>query len=250
MRLILRLKALNNCSQTKENNSKFLKAMHGFIYNSIENNELYESNEFKPFVFSNIYPIKNQKIEEKQEYSLIISSFKKEIILLIIKKLIENTTLNLGEYSFIVSSFKPVPSELINDFCLLTTETIALAYNKNNKAITLNESKTEFLELLKNNLIKKFNQFNNEKISKDFDLWDNIELSEITNSKKAIKLEFTKNQKNHFFTAIGSRYQINIGKINETQQKILQTAYETGIGEKNSYGFGFINLKNKREEKK
>jgi CRISPR-associated endoribonuclease Cas6 len=96
-------------------------------------------------------------------------------------------------------------------------------------------------------LIRKYNQYHEEKIEEDFDLFDNTNFEEIDNSESAIKINLIKNSDN-WFNVIGSRYRFKIGNVNKTQIKILQFCYDLGFGERNSFGFGFMNLKNKNNE--
>ena len=77
MRLVLKLESNKDVLQSKENNSKFYGGMHGWVYNKLKNTDfskIYFEKEFKPFCFSNLFPIEKALIKEGQIYSLIISS--------------------------------------------------------------------------------------------------------------------------------------------------------------------------------
>jgi CRISPR-associated endoribonuclease Cas6 len=254
MRLILKLKSLKEVSQNKENNSKFYTAMNSWIYEKLRGSDfkdMHSKNEFKEFCFSNLFPIKNKIIKQGQELNLVLSSSNNLLINEIIKKIKLKSKINLGEYSFELIYFKQLLSKKVNDFMLLENESILnLTFHELNdkkpnkiKAITLNENKELFENNLRKNLIRKFNQFNGDKINEDFDLWENIEIKEIPNSKKSVRLNFLKEQEYTFFNVIGSRFKFKLGKLNETQKKILQLGYDSGFGERNAFGFGFINIK-------
>ncbi|GEM_PF-4248032 len=152
---------------------------------------------------------------------------------------------NLGEYSFKLISYKPLPKLKFGENFILESESIiniTIHENSKIKSITLSSDSERFKKNLSRNLLKKYNYFSKEKIDEDFDLFENIEIEEIENTLKAVKINFIKNSDN-WFDVIGSRYRLKAGKINETQKRILEMCYDLGFGERNTFGFGFMNLK-------
>jgi CRISPR-associated endoribonuclease Cas6 len=250
MRLILKLKSNKDVLQNKENNSKFYTGMHGWLYgklNGTDFSDVYEQKDFKPFCFSNLFEISNERIEENKNYSLIISSPNEMFMIVLLSKINISEEINFGEYSFELMNYKPLGKKGIEIGDILESETIVnICLNENGKrrAITLFKNPDLFKIQLSRNLIRKYNQYHEEKIEEDFDLFDNTNFEEIDDSESAIRINLIKNSDN-WFNVIGSRYKFNIGKINETQIKILQFCYDLGFGERNSFGFGFMNLKNK-----
>jgi CRISPR-associated endoribonuclease Cas6 len=253
MRISLKLKSNKTVKQSKEINSKYYSAMHGWIYNKLENtdfSDIYSKKEFKPFCFSNLYPIKNTKIEENQIYNLTISSPNEMIMIALLSNINVGEMINLGEYSFELIDYKPLGKKEINSGDELDSETIiniTLNESGKRKAITLSKDSNSFKKNLSKNLIRKYNQYNEEKIEEDFNLWENIEIEEIKNTESAVKINLIKNSDN-WFNVIGARYKFKIGNINETQKKILQLCYDLGFAERNSFGFGFMNIKSSKKE--
>jgi CRISPR-associated endoribonuclease Cas6 len=254
MRLILKLKSNKDVLQSKENNSKFYTGMHGWIYDKLKDTDfagVYSEKNFKPFCFSNLFKIDNGKIEENKNYNLIISSQNEMFMITLLSKINLSEEINLGEYSFELINYKPLGKCRIGVGDILESETIVnicLDENGKRKAITLSKNPDLFKMQLRKNLIRKYNQYNEDKIEEEFNLFENIKIEEIPNSEKVIKINLIKNSDN-WFNVIGSRYRFNIKEVGETQKRILQFCYDLGFGERNSFGFGFMNLKNKKGEK-
>ena len=254
MRLLLKLKARKSVKQNKENNSKFYTGLHGWIYDKLKEtdfSDIYSKTGFKPFCFSNLFPIKEQVINEDNIYSLIISSPNEMFIIAIISKMNISEIVNLGEYSFELISYKPLARKEINQGDTLENETIiniCILKNDKKNSITFSKSPELFKINLAKNLIRKYNRFNDPKIEEDFYLWKNIEIGEIKGTESAIKINLIKEGDN-WFNVIGARYKFKIGDIDETQKKILNLSYDLGFGERNSFGFGFMNIKTHKEGK-
>lgn len=90
----------------------------------------------------------------------------------------------------------------------------------------------EYEQRLKVNLIKKWNQFENEKLDEDFELYTGIEMlnhAPIAAEYKGIKL-------------LGDKLRLHVAE-NETAQKLAYMALGTGVLEMNSRGFGFLNYR-------
>jgi CRISPR-associated endoribonuclease Cas6 len=254
MRLLLKLKARKSVKQNKENNSKFYTGLHGWIYDKLKEtdfSEIHSKTGFKPFCFSNLFPIKGQVINEEEIYSLIISSPNEMFVIAILSKMNISEVVNLGEYSFELISYKPLTRKEIAQENILENETIiniCILKDDKKNSITFSKSPELFKANLAKNLVRKYNQFNNPKIGEGFDLWKNIEIEEIKGTESAIKINLIKESDN-WFNVIGARYQFKIGEIDETQKKILNLCYDLGFGERNSFGFGFMNLKPHKEGK-
>ncbi len=250
MRILLQLKAIRDVTQNKINNSKFYTGMHGWIYDKLKQTryeELHSKKNFKPFCFSNLYPVKGQIIEEGKIYRTWISSPDEMLIISILSNIRINEKVNFGEYSFQLLGLIPKPSYRVDNFTLLTTETITnvclpVQGSLKPKAITLKKDKNKFQELLKKNIIRKYNQFSDEKVTEDFNLWNNVEITEIPDTESAVKINFV-DQDDNWFNVIGSRYRFNLGKLNDKQRQIFQLVHDLGFGERNTFGFGFVNVK-------
>ncbi|MBD3203019.1 CRISPR-associated endoribonuclease Cas6 [Candidatus Woesearchaeota archaeon] len=250
MRILLYLKANRTVIQDKITNSKYYSGMHGWIYGKLKNTDyadMYSKKGFKKFCFGNLYPIRNQKIEQDKEYKVWISSPDEMFMINLLSNINIYEKINLGEFSFDLEKIEPKPSKRIEDFFLLKSETITnvclpVDGNLKPKAITLTKDNNKFKKQLSKNLIRKYNYFSKEDIEEDFDLWNNVKIKEIPKSEHAIKLNFTKESDN-WFDVIGARYKFNLGNINEKQKKIFQLCFDLGFGERNTFGFGFVNGK-------
>ncbi len=257
MRIMLRLKSNKEVAQNKENNSKFYTGMHGWIYGKLKNtdfSEVYSKKEFKPFCFSNIFSIKNEKINEDEMYNVIISSPNEMIMIALLSNIDVGEQINLGEYSFELISYKPLARKEIQNFSKLNNETllnICLPEDKKGKlakkAITLERDPENFKKQLAKNLTRKYNQYYEKNIEEGFNLWKNVKITQIENSEKVVRLNLIKESDN-FFDVIGARYSFEIGEIDETQRAIFQLCYDLGFGERNSFGFGFMNIKKDKKE--
>lgn len=254
MRLALKLVARKDCVQDKENNSKFYTGMHGWIYDKIkgtEFSEIYSQRGFKPFCFSNLFNISNKRIEGGKDYNLIISSPNEMFMIALLSKINVPEEINLGEYSFRLTVYKPLGKMEIKRWEILESETIiniCLNENGKRKAITLSKNSDLFKEHLAKNLIKKYNQESKDKVEEDFNLFNNTVIEEIGNSESAIKIDLVKDSDN-WFNVIGARYRFKIGEINETQKRVLQLGYDLGFGERNTFGFGFMNIKSGKSKR-
>ena len=243
MRLVLRLKSLNTASQ-QLTLSKYFSAMHGWIYKKLENsdfNSIYESKSYKPFCFSNLYPVKNQKIIENNNYNIIISTPIPKLIETLFFNTAMDEKVNLGELSFKLEKMEVMTNIKITPFSIIETPTfINITVKKNNKATALdfNQNKNLFLEQLSKNLINKYNFFTKSNISTNINLFSqNVLVEPILKNKYALPLVTHDQQK---FLAIGHKLRFKLGNISDTQQKVFNYCFDLGFGEKNTYGLGFM----------
>jgi len=90
-----------------------------------------------------------------------------------------------------------------------------------------------FVKQLSDNLVKKYNQYYNKNIK-------NQNLFEIFKFKKSVcvhRIEEEVEQK-----TIGSLWEFKFNHLEPEQKKILNLGLESGLGELNSSGFGFMNV--------
>ena len=161
MRLLIYFRSLKTVAQNQINNSKYYSGMHGWIYRKLENtnySDMYLMSGYKKFCFGNLYPIKNNKIEEGESYKLLISSPDEMLMVNLISNIDHDEIVNLGEYSFKLEGLKPIPSHKINDYFLINSETITniclpVDGILKPKAITLTKNPERFKEQLQKNLI-------------------------------------------------------------------------------------------------
>jgi CRISPR-associated endoribonuclease Cas6 len=89
-----------------------------------------------------------------------------------------------------------------------------------------------FFRRLKENAIKKYNAYYNDNFNMEDDLFDSFEFS------REVSVRITKN--NNKFIIIGSLWK-HLEKKGNENKKFYKFLLDTGLGEKNSLGFGMVN---------
>jgi CRISPR-associated endoribonuclease Cas6 len=258
MRLLLKLKSIKTCSY--EMNYHYY--LQGFIYNLLKGSKfeyLHNKNGYKFFCFSNIFPVKTN-IKNGEFRNLIISSPDSDFIFLLeksIKSLFDNSVI-FGSMEFKIEYVKIIDTVIHSnsDFNLITGTPIMIRIQREKyQQFGVHPSKDYpyifwksdhpielFVSSLKNNLLKKYREFYND---------DDICNNEDTN--KAYK-EFFLFQKFRFKKQVSIKIimkgveQIVIGTLWEFEfegwqnNRLVKFALDAGLGERNSLGFGFMNL--------
>ncbi|GAA0126571.1 hypothetical protein UT300019_24740 [Clostridium sp. CTA-19] len=189
---------------------------------------LHNENKYKYYTFSlpyklekdkvykagNIYSVKIRTIDEK-----VLKNFKTELIN-IYTSFIKALTIDV----------KVIPKKYISTIYSLTPVVIKTdkGYWRGKSNLSLNE----YEKRVKENLIKKYNQFFGEKINEDFPLYDFIRFD----NRKPIGIKY----KN--IIILGDKVTLNIAN-DEVSQKIAYLALGAGLGEMGSRGMGFVNYK-------
>ena len=249
MRIFIKLKALKTVYQDKSINSRFHLGTQGYLYNKLKESNFYnihDKKSYKPFCFSGIFPVFNQRIEEEYNYSLIISSPKKELIDFFMLNIITGEKVNFGEYFFEIIDLK-VEKDILKNFDMLETTNMVSITKKNEKgrpySINFSKNEKEFLDYLRKNCIKKYNYYNNEDLPLDYDIFGKSIIKLKENSKEIISIKMPESQKEKGFTIMGCPIEIKLSHLTKIQRDILNCVYDAGFGEKNSYGIGFMKKK-------
>ena len=257
VRLMIYLISKKECSQDIFE-KKFRSAMKSFIYNKLKNSkfELDKSNSnFRGFVFSNIYSINNKKLDQDGFYKIAISSVYPELIMFLLNNINIGDNINLGEASFEIKDILIFRDNIEENIILETPSLISVrTTGDKDKYVDYEKNPQKFLEILKRNLIKKYNYFNKENIVLDFDLFKNIKIEKVipknrNNSFMCVEIEDFEDKKKRKIFVYGNRLRFIINKIDELQKNILQVGYDAGFGSLNSYGFGYLIIKNLKEIK-
>ena len=95
-----------------------------------------------------------------------------------------------------------------------------------------NYSEEIFEKRIRENMIKKYNTFNNVKLDEDFELFNYIKFD----NQKPVAFHYKG------ITLLGDKVTLGIA-TNDIAQQIAYLAIGTGIGEMNARGAGFINFK-------
>lgn len=251
MRILLKLQSTKNCDY----DLSYFTKLQGFVYNLLKNSDyriLHEKSGYKFFCFSNIFPVGELKIGD--ERNLLISSPDKFLIKTLeekFKEIIDSKKLiNIGELQFKINEISIIKPKLKRKCKLVSATPIVIRIpEKNYERYNIPEkfrkkryvywrphySFEAFAKQLEENLIKKYNEFHKNKfeIERIFEIY-----------------KFRKSVVNHIIIKgreqmiVGSLWEFLFTHLNKKQKKILNFGVDCGFGERNSLGFGFINIKN------
>lgn len=247
MRLLLTLRALKDFIY----DIKYFKKLQGVIYSSLKDTKysiLHDKEGYKFFCFSNIFPVPpNYEINKGEIKQLLISSPDKFLIKTLHQQL-DGKILYIGEMEFEVIDLK-IFKLRIKKRCRLRSVTpiiiripeknyekynIPLKFRKKRFVFWRPEYSFEaFVKQLEENLIKKYKEFFKE----------NINIERIFECYK-----FVKPTVNHVIINgieqmfVGSIWEFWFSHLSENQRRILEFGIDCGFGERNSLGFGFMNM--------
>ena len=207
-------------------------SIQGFLYSpfKLEYPDFHDTKGFKFFCFSDVFPTNDYKEGEKK--NLIVSSPDKSFIQFLNSKLCGEKMI-AGHPFKIEARIIKVPFKRI----WITGSPIVLYKdNKNNIYYSFERDKDLlfFLDRIKDNALKKYNAFYNENLTLDGSIFDKL----VFNKEVVINTIKRGNE----FIIIGSMWK-NLEKeyVSQNYKKFYSFLMETGLGEKNSMGFGFIN---------
>ncbi len=187
---------------------------------------------FKYFNFSNIFPITDFKIGEEKE--LIVSSPSNAFIKILKERLEEIGEIKIKNYRFEINKLKTFKLNISKKYIASTP---IVLYKDNKKGIFFSIKKGDpiefFIERITDNLRKKYELFFNKKMEMDEPLFDLIKI------KKSVTIHLKKRGKEFIF--IGTIAEFYLEYFRKRKSGIYRFMMETGLGEKNSLGFGFIN---------
>lgn len=188
--------------------------------------EMHNENTFKNYCFKSFYPIDESGIYKADSiYTLKIRTINKDLA-----QYLNNILAN--EYTSwikgLVTEIRIIPKKHIEKIYSITPVIL-----KNNDGYWKNCITFEaFEKRIKENLIKKYNFINNEKLDEDFELYTAIELK----NKKPIAISYKGKR------ILGDK--INIVLSDDPRaQELAYMAIGTGIGEMNARGQGFVNFR-------
>jgi len=233
MRLLLKLECLKTVSQEHFFKGYFT-AMHGWLAPVAGKDEKYGN-----FCFGNLFPIKNEKVEQGEEYSIIISSSNPSTIEKIFFHLERDSILNIGELQFKIKDFKIKHQKLKNNSVIESISPVNITTNENGNIRFHRFANNGYLKKLEGHLLRKYAFLKNDK--SDIDLFKNVEVD--INEKRPFScfhINFFNKEKNDIFKVCGSKLVLKFNGISEEQLKIFQTLFDAGFGERTVYGAGFM----------
>lgn len=197
--------------------------------------ELHEKNSFKNYSFGNFYPIEKDKIYKNGNiYELVIRSLDEEFINKLHKYLREN--INNSYIQVLQTTKKTINQFFVTELYSVTPVITTIKENEKKYHFWTTGKDGDVLKLqkqLQDNLEKKYESFYGEKLNPTQNF---IQLLELKN-KTPQSIYINKNEKKIRF--LGNKFKI-IPNEDEVSQKLAFIALACGIGEKQSYGGGFI----------
>lgn len=187
---------------------------------------LHEQNTYKYYSYSLPWPIEQDKVYKRGKiYTATIRTIDQRLA-----RYFHEVCVNLytEEMKGLTAEIRILPKKIIESLYTLTPSIL-----KDDKGYWKSYMNLEqFGQRIKINLIKKWNQFEGEKLSEDFPLYTFLELMNegpIGMDYKGIKL-------------LGDKVRIQIAD-HKTAQRLAYMALGTGILEMNSRGAGFVNCR-------
>lgn len=217
--------------------------IQGLIYNMLKADGFYshilheEGNRiagksYKLFTFSEIkgrYIINDKKIIYKSDISLEIRSVAPYFIQLLFSYFSQNKLIHLGDNVLEITNVKIEDKKILNENIIIKTLSPITAYITNSDGHTVYYSPKEqrFYDLIINNAKRKMQSY--FKTDKDFEL-------EITPRQNTQFVKRATKFKDTFITAWHGEFHLT-GTL-----ETLNFLYETGLGSKNSQGFGMFQV--------
>ena len=209
--------------------------IQGMIYSTLLDagmTEIHAGNKIRFFSFSDIFP--TNALKKDFLYNLIISSPDNNIIQNIHRILDKNKDFYLSGNKFNIAEINGFDIGLSNNFITGSPIVLYLDNTKNKYFSIRNDSIAFFLRRLKENAIKKFNLYYHENIDINHLIFDKLKFH------REVSLLLRKGGVS--FDIIGTTwYNLSLNRLNRREAKFYKFIMDTGIGEKNSLGFGFLN---------
>jgi len=246
MRILVKLRSIGEFEYDLEYYSK----IQAFIYKLIKGSAfdyIHSKVGYKFFCFSNIFPLGNIHAGELKK--LLISSPSSHFIKYLYNRLRQfskNEYVRIGDMYFYVDSIRVfkvrIPS---SDFMILTSTPVIIRIPR--KYFELYGIKVDkpwvywrmeyglksFMNMTRLNLFKKYSEFYGE-APPTTDIYQQIKY--VKSVAVYTNIDGTKVQ------FIGSLWRFRYTYIDNEVRRILEFILDTGLGERNSLGFGFLNI--------
>jgi CRISPR-associated endoribonuclease Cas6 len=177
--------------------------------------------------------------------NIFVSSPRKEIVYAIAGILTQKKNLKIGSYFFDVIDTKILNTQIKQNSIFITGTPVNISiptylfekYNIHSEKKVLHWTNqmplNSFVEALENNSIKKYEKYFNTKFTKESNLFKSFKFKNfaLVPYKKA--------------KVAASYWEFEPNIVNSDYRKLFEFLLDTGLGQRNSAGFGFMNLKNK-----
>jgi CRISPR-associated endoribonuclease Cas6 len=239
MRLLIKLEA----AKDQAYDAMYHHKVQGFIYDLIESYDpsLHDKKGYKNFCYSNPFPFDDMK--EGDIRTLIIASPDARLIEHLYKNLPKG--LNIGDNSYIVREKKTLIPRLEAPLKLKTATPVTMRIPKERYSDYGIESDKDwkywrpensfeaYVKQLGDNVIKKYNSFYNTEIEEQA-IFEQYKYVKPTCNPTIID--------GKEYDVVGSIWEYHFTHLTPQQKKLLEYALDAGIGERNTYGYGFLNV--------
>ena len=187
------------------------------------------------FCYSNMFKINPFKQGESKH--MLISSPDYHFIQTIYHELQHEDSFNFGEYEFIKGQIKKINDPKYLDK-IKTTSPVAFAVNKTHPKYFYSfkkwgENYNEWMEKLKQDCLKKYNEFYNDEFTFTGSLFNTYEFI------KEVPLLYNNTDRRSLI--IGTQWNNLKLNINNENLKFFKFLYDVGLGELNNQGMGMVN---------
>jgi len=248
MRLLLRLRSKND---QKDVTLEYHK-LQGYVYNLLKESGfplLHDKKGYKPFSFSNIFPFGDMKEGDLRHF--MIASPGNSIIERVAQNLQKSgqEPIHIGDCAFDLDSWKILNSSLPKGPVRLLTGTPILLripeYNYDLYAVPEEERRARyvywrpqisfeaFIRQLSENLIKKYNESYGTSIG-------GVPIFQEFLFKKTVHTRYIIEGRS--YGAAGSMWEFSWSHMDDVQRRVIEFGLDAGFGERNSMGFGFVNV--------
>jgi len=209
--------------------------LQGLIYSLLSDTgykSLHESNRFKFFCFSDIFPIGDFRRGEQKR--LLVSSPDKGFINALHDSIKDKKLVDIGHYSFKLSSRK-VELGLKRRF-ITGSPVVLYKDNQTNTYFSFSRDGdlSFFLDRVKENALKKYNAFYCDEFSFEGPVFDRLHF------KRDVVVSNIKD--GNEYIVIGSTWNLlEKLEMDREERRFYTFLMDCGLGEKNSAGFGFLN---------
>ena len=186
----------------------------------------HSNNQYKNYTFASFYPIENNKIYLNGKiYSVTIRTIEERLVNHFLKFLDNESTQSIKALTL---EIKIVSKKYIERIYSITPVVVKFekGYWRTHESVEIFEKR------LKENLIKKYNNFTHKKINEEFDLFTFMKFD----NKKPIATKYKD------IKMLGDKITLNVAE-NDLAQELAYFSLGTGLLEMNARGFGFVNYK-------
>jgi len=255
MRVLTRLRARRDTAYDNTYHHK----LQGRVWGALEGSQyerLHDENQPKPFTYSNPFPPGD--MQEGDERTLLIASPNEDLLAHVAADLKDDRELNIGEMPFHIEKLTPLAPDVGEPGTTGTIETgtgvlVRIPpWRFDEYGLDIDHNEAEFwrpehtMEPFRNqieaNLDKKHGLYCQDYLrgpsAVDGDLFDGYELLKTF----ALPVEPTTGEAE---TWILSKWRFDYTVRDDDHRRHLNLALDVGIGERNSLGFGFVNITDK-----